>query len=239
MIDRIAPSRRPLRSIAGFQRWRSLLFMHWVVPVDKLRQLVPAGLELDLYDGKAHVGIVPFKMEGVRARWWPESCEMSFLETNLRTYVVCNGRPGIYFFSLEASSRLAVLGARVGWGLPYFYARSSAQQTDDVTEYKTRRPGSGVSHTVRYRIGGKLGPSQPGTLEHFFLERYLLFVERRGMIYSGQVHHLPYPAFEAAVLDVRDQLVEAAGLLALTTPPAFAHFSPGVDVDVFPLTTVG
>ncbi len=238
MIDRIAPSRRPPGRIAGYQRWRSLLFMHWPVPVDVLRQLVPAKFELDLCENEAYVGVVPFEMEGVRPWWWPKSCAMSFLELNLRTYVTCQGRPGIYFFSLEANSRLAVWGARTGWGLPYYYARASVKRTDDVVEYATRRPGYGPGHSTRYRVGGELGPSEPGTLQHFFLERYLLFVERRGKVYSGQVHHVSYPAFDATVLEVQDELIAAAGFPAVSTPPAFAHYSPGVDVEVFPLTRV-
>lgn len=74
MVDRIEPTRRPRGRIAGYQRWRSLLFMHWSVPVDLLRPLVPAGMELDLYEDKAYIGIVPFRMEGVRPWWWPEKC---------------------------------------------------------------------------------------------------------------------------------------------------------------------
>jgi uncharacterized protein YqjF (DUF2071 family) len=212
--------------------------MHWPVPVDVLRGRVPDELELDLYENEAYLGVVPFEMEGVRPWWWPKSCALSFLETNLRTYVICDGRPGIYFFSLEASSRLAVWGARAGWGLPYHYAHANVKRADDMIEYVTRRPNSGPSHSVRYRIGGELGSSEPGTLQHYFLERYLLFVERAGIVYSGQVHHLPYPAFDATVLDVQDELIAAAGFPAVTTPPAFTHFSPGVDVEVFPLASI-
>ena len=86
MIDRVAPSVRPSGPIAGYQRWRSLLFMHWSVSIDALRPLVPSGLDLDFYDDQAYIGVVPFEMEGVRPWWWPEACAMSFLETNLRTY---------------------------------------------------------------------------------------------------------------------------------------------------------
>lgn len=236
MIDRVAPARRPPGPIAGYQNWRSLLFTHWSVHVDALRKLVPSGLDVDLFDGKAYIGVVPFEMEGVRPWWWPKACAMRFLETNLRTYVVCDGRPGIYFFSLEANSRLAVFGARKGWGLPYYYAQATITRTDLTVDYATQRPHLGPKHKVQYQIGRELEPSEPGTLQHFFLERYLLFVERFGRIYSGQVHHVPYPAFEATVLDVQDELIAAAGLPAVGKLPEFAHFSPGVDVEVFPLT---
>src|ERR1700733_12378829 len=99
MIDRIAPTRRPDQRVAGYQRWRSLLFLHWAIPVDLLRPLVPTQLALDLHNGSAYVGVVPFAMEGVRPRWCPEICALNFLETNVRTYVLCNDKPGVFFFS--------------------------------------------------------------------------------------------------------------------------------------------
>jgi uncharacterized protein YqjF (DUF2071 family) len=235
MIDRIAPTRRPNRREAGYQKWRSLLFLHWAVPIDVLRPLVPAQLELDLHDGVAYVGVVPFEMKDIRPRWSPRALAFNFLETNVRTYVLSNDRPGVYFFSLDASSRIAVLAARTGWGLPYYHARMEMTRMGEEINYSTRRPSSGVQHQVRYRIGENLGSSLPGTLEHFLLERYLLFVERRGQILSGQVHHTPYPAHQAHVLVVEDGLIAAAGLPGVKHPPDFAHYSPGVDVEVFGL----
>lgn len=234
-IDRIGPTCRPNRPVRGFQQWRSLLFMHWRVPVDMLRPLVPASLELDLYDEAAYVGVVPFAMHGVRPRWWPAPLAFHFLETNVRTYVFRGDQPGVYFFSLEAASRLAVWAARQFWGLPYYHARMSLQRDGDVVHYQTVRHGSGVRHHARYRLGESLGASQPGTLQFFFLERYLLFVERRGKIYAGQVYHTPYPAQAAEVLEVEDALLPAAGLSGCEAHPAFVHYSPGVDVEVFDL----
>jgi hypothetical protein len=84
--------------------------------------LVPPELELDLYDGQAYVGIVPFQIALLCESWWPKAAAMSFLETNVRTYVRYQGRPGVYFLSLDAASTCAVVGARFFWGLPYFPA---------------------------------------------------------------------------------------------------------------------
>lgn len=235
MIDRIAPTRRPVRRPAGFQKWRSLLFLHWTVPVEQLRRHVPPSLELDLYDGVAYVGVVPFAMQRVRPSWWPAALAFNFLETNVRTYVLHNGRPGVYFFSLEANSRLAVFAARTGWGLPYYHARMEMTRTGDEIEYQARRSAGGAAHQVRYRIGEELGSSQPDTLQHFLIERYLLFVER-GPLLCGQVHHPPYPVRRAEVLTVQDDLIAAAGLPRVSDPPAFAHYSLGVDVEVFGLS---
>ena len=237
-VDRIAPTRRPSGRCRGYQNWRSLLFMHWPVPVETLRPLVPSAMELDLYEGQAYVGVVPFAMQGVRPRWCPELFAFHFLETNVRTYVCHQGRPGVYFFSLEAASRLAVWAARTFWSLPYYHAEMSLDQQGDEFLYQSRRRLSDVKHKVRYRLGELLGPSEPGSLEFFFLERYLLFTEHRGEIYAGQVHHSPYPAQAAEVLELEDELMEAAGLGRCPGPPAFTHYAAGVDVEVFDLRPV-
>ncbi|MEW4565800.1 DUF2071 domain-containing protein [Bremerella sp. JC770] len=238
MIDRISPTIRPDRPVRGYQRWRSLLFLHWPVPVEVLRPLVPAGLEIDQHDGVAYVGVVPFAMEGVRNAWWPKWAAMTFLETNVRTYVYRGSEPGVYFLSLDAANRLAVWGARHLWGLPYYHAKMSLFRSGDEITYEMSRAGSDARHRVRYRIGRALGPSQPESLEHFFLERYLLFLEHRGTLYSGQVHHVPYPAHEVELLEIEDSLVVASGLAISSGPPAYAHFSPGVDVEILGLQSL-
>ena len=239
-MDRVAPTRRPDEKAAGAQRWRKLLFMHWEVPVEALRPLVPASLGLDLWEGRAYVGVVPFAMEGVRPWWSPEALAFDFLETNVRTYVHHkDDQPGVYFLSLEAASRVAVEVARARWSLPYFYADMSMTQDGDLLHYKTTRaqdPSVGLE--ARYRLGPAMGPSAPGSLEHFFLERYLLYVERKRTLYRGQVHHAPYPAQQVEVLEVRETLSRAAGLPATEGPPALAHYAEGVDVEVFDLRPV-
>jgi uncharacterized protein YqjF (DUF2071 family) len=207
--------------------------MHWAIPTEVIRPLVPARLELDLLDGTAFVGVVPFVMQGVRPGWWPRQLAFAFLETNVRTYVCYNGQPGVYFFSLDAASQLAVWVARRFWGLPYYRAEMHIERNGDEFHYRCRRHGSGVRHEVRYQLGELLGPSKLGTTEHFLLERYLLFLEHQDEIYRGQVHHLPYPAQRAEILEVDDQLIQAAGLGQLHDPPELVHFAAGVDVEVF------
>jgi uncharacterized protein YqjF (DUF2071 family) len=258
VLDRIAPTRRPDGRVGGYQKWRSLLFLHWPVPVDLLRSLVPSSLEIDQFDGVAYAGVVPFAMEQVRPNWLPAALAFNFLETNVRTYVHRNGQPGVYFFSLEAASALAVWAAREFWGLPYHYAKMSFEresngagrvgrdpragnaQLGDFDEgdtlcYRSARRGSDASHHVRYRIGERIDTTSPDSLEFFFLERYLLYVQRKNKTYMGQVHHSPYPAHLAHVLDVDDHLLQAAGIDTLGQAPEFAHFSPGVDVEIFDL----
>ena len=207
--------------LARFQRWRSLLFLHWPVPTEVLRSLVPAELSLDLHDGVAYVGVVPFAMQGVRPWWCPEAFAFNFLETNVRTYVLHGDKPGVYFFSLDANSRVAVFAARTWWGLPYHYARMEMSRSGDEICYHSRRASAGAVHQVRYQLGENLGASQPATLEHFLLERYLLFVKHKGKLLAGQVHHTPYPVQKVHVL-----LLSKTCLARTAHPAATRQFRP-------------
>ena len=239
-MDRLAPTRRPEGDNAGTQQWRDLLFVHWPVPVELVRPLVPARLSLDLWEDTLYVGIVPFAMEGVAPSWLPDAMAFTFLECNLRTYVHLDGEgPGVYFFSLEAASWLAVRAARAGWSLPYYFAKMRMEREGDVVTYASRRVAAPhPTLDVRYRVGEALGPSQPDTLEHFLLERYLLYSEHRGRLQRGQVHHTPYPAQRAEVLSLSEELCAAAGLPPTEGPPPLQHYAAGVDVEVFALQDV-
>ncbi len=117
-IDRIRPTRAPNETPSGEQNWRELFFLHWSYAPEAIAPHLPSGMTLDLWEGRALVGVVPFLMRDVRPSWLPRALAMDFLETNLRTYVIVNDEPGVFFFSLEASAWLAVRAARTGWGLP-------------------------------------------------------------------------------------------------------------------------
>ena len=235
VLDRLTPAKRPDERPIGYQRWRSLLFLHWQVSEEELRPLIPASLSLDLYDNAAYVGLVLFSMEGVRARWWPELLSSQFLETNVRTYVHYQGKPGIYFMSMDANHRPAVWAARRGWSLPYHHAKMEMNKDDQRIDYQLIRSGAGTSHQTRYQVGPALGPSEPNTLENFLLERYFLFVEHRNRLCCAQVHHVPYPAHSVEVTQCQDDLLSSAGLENVSGHPQLAHFVPGVDVEIFSL----
>ncbi len=250
-IDRLTPTHRPASPVVGWQTWRDLLFAHWTVPVEAVRPLLPPALEPDLHEGQLYLGLVPFRMCGVRPRWLVSWLALDFLEANLRTYVLHKGEPGVFFFSLEAASWLAVQAARLGWSLPYFHALMQLQQTPqkpDAASFECA-PGtrfqygsarrSGVGFAATCRVGEPLGPSQPGSLEYFLLERYLLFTARRGRVLRGQVHHSPYPVLAAELESFEESLFAAAGLPAVSRPPDCVHFSPGVEVEIFRLTPTG
>jgi uncharacterized protein YqjF (DUF2071 family) len=232
-LDRISPTQRPTLGNSGTQRWTELLFVHWTYPIDVVRPLIPKEIELDPWDGRMYVGLVPFRMHAIRPWWLPRAMALDFLELNMRTYVHYRGRPAVWFFSLEASSWLAVKAARTGWSLPYFHADMSVSREGSKVAYRSRRKDSTGGFDVGYEIGDALGPSQPGTLAHFLLERYLLLSVRRGIVLEGQVHHTPYPAHAARIDHVEQELLVAAGLPRPETGPAAVHFSPGVDVEVF------
>jgi len=232
-LDRESPTRRPNEPRSGTQRWRELLFLHWSFPVDDVRALVPPNLAIDTWGGRAWVGLVPFAMHDVRAAFMPRGSGLDFLETNVRTYVVHEGVPGVYFFSLEAGSLLAVLAARIGWGLPYHHADMDARRRGRSFAYVSRRRRDPLARLrVDWEIGEALGPSALGTFEHFLLERYVLYASRRGELHRGRVHHAPYPAARARVLRLEDGLVRAAGLRPRGAPEA-VHYAEGVDVEVF------
>jgi uncharacterized protein len=222
----------------GYQRWRELLFIHWPVAIASVRALVPRQLEIDLYDGQAYVSLIPFVVAESRPRGMPRVLASRFLETNLRTYVkAADGEVGIYFFSLDASSTLAVVFARLLYGLPYFPAVMSIRTEERRTEYAARRQGRDAQLEVDWRLGDAIGNAQDRTRDHFLIERYSLFVERGGVIYRGRVRHGPYPLQQVTVTHVCETLSTAAGLPRPTDPP-FYHYSPGVDVDIFWLERV-
>lgn len=225
---------RPEQSPVGHQRWRDLLFLHWPVPAGSLRRLVPASLELDLCAGQAWITLIPFLIAESRPAGFPSAVASRLLETNLRTYVRGpDGEPGVYFWSLDASSLLAVVGARLFFGLPYFPAAMSMRADGARMDYASRRRLGGAAHLrVTWIVGDPIGFAAPDTRDHFLIERYALYVARRGRIHRARVRHRSYPLHQARVDALSESLLSAAGLPQPDAPPQ-CHYSPGVDVDIF------
>ncbi|MDG3005131.1 YqjF family protein [Paludisphaera mucosa] len=242
-IDRIAPTLRPDGRTAMRQRWAELLFLHWPVPVEAVRPLIPDALEIDAHDGVAYVGLVPFTMTGIRYSWAPAVPGTSrFHEVNVRTYVHLEGRdPGVWFFSLDAANALAVRVARRFWSLPYHFARMSLTRGADEIAYRSDRLWPGPTPAgcdLAYRPEGTPGASAPGSLEHFLAERYVLYATHRGRLFSGRVHHEPYPLQPARVLRLEESLVAAAGLPRPADVAPLAHYASEVRVRIYPLRPV-
>lgn len=246
-IDRVTPTQRPAGPPVGSQRWRDLLFVHWEVPLPALRRLVPEPLAIDTFDGRAYVGLVPFTMRDVRPlRALPSvPTARDFHEVNLRTYVHLEGQdPGVWFFSLDAASTLAVLGARAGFHLPYWRGRIDRRDHEGGarSDYRLARlwPGDArATLDVSWERGAPLGPAKVGTFEHFLVERYILYAAApRGRLFRAQVHHPPYGLHGARVTQLRESLVHAAGIEGRGEPIVSELWSEGVDVDIFPLERV-
>ncbi len=224
-------------------RWQDLLFAHWRVDPASLRPLVPPGLELDLWNGEAWLGVVPFQMSGVRPRGTPSIPGLSaFPELNLRTYVRGGGHSGVWFFSLDAASRVAVRVARATFHLPYFDAEMACEVgADGSVEYRSRRVHPGVVPAelrCRYRPTGGVFRSQPGTLEHWLTERYCLFAaDRRGRVYRGDIAHEPWPLQPA---EAEWEQCEMTGLVGFGLKPEPDHllFARSIDVQAWWLTDV-
>jgi len=218
----------------GKQSWRRLLFLHWAVPPEAVRGVVPRELPLDLRDGSAWVTVIAFDIRSARPPLVPPGLGIDFLETNVRTYVrLAGGEPAIWFFSLEASSALAVAAARLAYGLPYRFARMERGSEEGAEVYRTvRRQGPGAPGLeVRYRVGSSREPAAPGSLDEFLIERYALHVVRRRAVRTVRVRHRPYPLREVEVDSVSEDLLAAEEVDRPDTAP-LAHFSDGVDVDV-------
>jgi uncharacterized protein len=232
---------RPWPPVAGpwvmAQTWHDLLFAHWPVPLAALRALIPAALEIDTCDGAAWLAVVPFRMSGVRIRgtpaipWWS-----GFPELNVRTYVKRAGKPGVWFFSLDAANAIAVEIARRWFHLPYFRASMQIKNRGDWFAYRSSRRHRGASPAelaVQYR---PIAPRQfpvPGTLEHFLTERYCLYTSNAsGRLIRGEIHHAPWP-LQLAEADFAENTMTIASGMALPETRPLLHFAARQDVLVW------
>ncbi|HUR36439.1 MAG TPA: DUF2071 domain-containing protein [Terriglobales bacterium] len=219
------------------QTWHDLLFAHWPLGAKEVRAAMPGAVSqyLDTFDDKAWVGVIPFWMSNVRGRFLPPVPSASrFPELNVRTYVTKDGKPGVYFFSLDAASRLAVVGARAAFALNYFHAEMRCDVTEQEVNYASRRlratrPASFIGS---YAPSGPVFRSVPGTLEHFLTERYCLYAERGGKILRADIHHLPWPLQAAEADIVENSMASASGMLVPDLPPLL-HFAKRMDVLVW------
>lgn len=219
------------------QSWFDLLFAHWPIDAAVLRPLIPAEVDIDTHSGTAWVGVVPFRMH-IRPRHLPGIPTASnFPELNVRTYVCCNGKPGVWFFSLDAASRLAVWGARSLFHLPYYHANMSIACDGDAVEYTSHRRGSTAARfAARYRPLAPVALAKHDSLEHWLTERYCLFCQSRaGATKCGEIHHEPWP-LQPAEADITENSMLAPLGLTLPNSPPLLHFSKAIHVALWPLT---
>lgn len=226
------------------QTWHELLFAHWRVETDTLRRLVPSAFDIDTFEGRGWLGIVPFRMTNVAPRFVPALPWISaFPELNVRTYVRVGERRGVYFFSLDATNPVAVGVARTLVHLPYFTASMECQEREDGwIQYRSERTstaGPPATLHARYRPTGPAMPPPPGTLEHFLTERYCLFtVDKAGHPYTLDIHHPPWPLQPAEAVIERNTMARAAGITLPVVPPLL-HFARRQDMVAWGLEKIG
>lgn len=213
------------------QTWDDLLFVHYRVPLEQLRPLVPDGLEVQQHSGSAWLGVTPFVVTGLRARGLlPLPFASSFRELNVRTYVTRDDKPGIWFFSLDASSQLAVEAARRLYRLPYFRADITVRRRGEELLYDCSRH-SGRAFSAAYGPDGDVINAESGSLEHFLTERYCLYAEHEGEIHRADIHHRPWPLQPAAARVDLNTMPP----VKVTDEAPLVHFSARQDVVIWPL----
>ena len=225
------------------QGWKDLTYVHWPYDPAAVQPRLPAGLEVDTFNGSAWVGLVAFRMERIRLPGTPGVPYLgTFPETNVRTYVRGpDGRPGVWFDSLDVTRLLPVLVARASYRLPYMWSRMSINQTGDQVSYSARRRWPGPRTTtsnITIQRGGAIPAEDVSQLERFLTARWGLFTQLRSRLAFAPVDHPAWPLEHAVLESIDDGLVEAAGY----PPPvgeALVHFSPGVDVRIGLPRTVG
>ena len=228
---------RPNVSPVMYQSWQDLLFLHWEWEGEEIQRTLPRGLWVDRFQGRCFLGVVPFKMRRVRPRLLPPVPGISdFLELNLRTYVHDeNGLPGVWFYSLDANQRLAVAIARRFFCLPYHWATMHAARDENGNAgFSSSRNGDpSLSVHYRYAPTGMPQHAQPGSLEFFLLERYVLFAETGRGLRAGRVHHEPYRFCKVELLEWSEGLFSLNDFAPPRQAPDHAVMSPGVDVSIY------
>jgi uncharacterized protein len=223
-------------------RWCDLLFAHWTVDASSLRGLIPEQLELDLYGGRAYIGVVPFRMEGVRPRGIPPIPGLhAFPEMNLRTYVSFSAKPGIWFFSLDAGQKLAVRVARRFFHLPYFDARFDIRTSDEKVHYaavRTHGTMPNASFEARYHPVGTVYRSREGSLDSWLTDRYCLYSsDNQGRVYRCEIDHECWPLQPAEAEVQINTLGDWLGI-EMKGPPQTLHFAKSLDVRAWLLEQV-
>jgi uncharacterized protein YqjF (DUF2071 family) len=225
----------PKRRWVMAQTWKNLLFAHWPVEPEALRAVMPSQLPLDTFEGRAWLGLTPFAVRNLRVRFTcPLPILSAFPEINVRTYVTLDGKPGIYFFSLDADSLPAVETARRFYRVPYFHARMAIHTDDGEVRFETERTGPEhhpphATFRARYRPRDEPFLAGPGTLEHWLTERYCLYTlndQRRPL--RGDIHHRPW-SLQHATADIEVNTMAAAIAPSLDGEPLL-HYAARQDV---------
>lgn len=216
------------------QGWYDLLFAHWRFSPQRIRELVPPELEIDTFGGEAWISIASFRLRLRPRGLFAMGKLWVFPELNCRTYVRFRGQDGIFFFSLDAGSLAAVLGARAFFHVPYFHSRMRIAREGSQVRFKSERRFSSASFLAEYRPISAVDPAAPGSLEHWLTERYCFFTAVRGTVFRTDIQHVPWPMQKAEAEISVNTIGKAAGL-SLEGPPALVGYVEQQEVLVWPL----
>ena len=221
-----------MRSWIMAQTWRDLLFAHWPVPAAQLAHAVPPQFELDLWEGQAYIGVIPFRMDRVHLRaLFPLPWLSATPEINVRTYVKCGGRGGVYFLSLHASNFAAVSIAHRFFHLPYFQAAMKVESNEETIHYDAQ--AGDAAFRGCYHPSGEAAFARPGTLEHWLTERYCFFaLDRKGNPIRGEVDHTPW-SLQPAEASIEVNTMTAPFGIRLPDVPPLLLFSHKLDVKMW------
>ncbi|MBP3953276.1 YqjF family protein [Bacillus suaedae] len=224
------------------QTWKHLLFAHYRVEKAVLRELVPKCFEIDTYDGQAWISIVPFEMSGIHLHGLRElPAAPVFEELNVRTYITFGGKPGVYFFSLDANSALAVKFANITYGLPYLHAKMRKIVKAETVEFFSERTDARAEKGIfssEYRPISEEFTSTSGSIDYWLTERYLLYVVKGKGIYEGNIHHCPWALQEAEAKFEINTVAESVGI-PIEEKPDILTYSKKLDVLVWRPKKVG
>jgi uncharacterized protein len=212
------------------QRWETITFIHWPYPIESVQALLPPPFEVQPWEGRAWVGLLPFFMR-VYPPLGPRLAGFAFPETNVRTYVRGpDGRVGIWFFSLDAASPPVVATGRLVYGLPYFPATMRVRQADGCVHYTSRRlVPAGPRHDIVVAPLESVPEDGVDRFDLYLTARFLLWTTHLGAIASVPAEHPPWRLRRARLERMEENLLEAAGLPRPGSSPV-AHYSEGVDV---------
>jgi uncharacterized protein len=220
----------PVRRPVMLQSWESLTFLHWRYEPAAIARLLPNELVLDTFDGSAWVGLTPFRLTNLRLPFGPALPWISYFpEMNVRTYVRGpDGKPGVWFFTLECDRWAAVMGARLSFGLPYRWARMRVREGGEMVEYESDRKGGPGSARIRIRPGERI---EAGEFDNFLTARYRLYSEIAKRSHFADIDHAPWPLQRAEVLNLEQNVMENSGVPGPSGDPV-VHFSRRLDVRI-------
>jgi uncharacterized protein len=244
-LERLAVRERPAGQAIMHQDWGKLLFMHWRMDEKALRPLIPERLTIDTFDGSPWIATTPFTMWDIRALpplLPPVPGLSSMHELNVRTYVHLDGVPGVWFFSLDANSSVAVLAARTFFHLPYFNAEMELDEQGETIIYSSKRKEGGddaspAEFKATWEKGEMLKYSHPGSLEFFLTERYCLYTSHKQKLYRCRIFHEPWPLQKASLSSFDSTMIESHGLPTPKGDPLL-HYAEEISVDIWPLEEV-